>query len=317
MKYTPASKNNTLFTNTASVAALAVLTTFLWGSAFPFVKISYAALAIGADDLFAKILFAGIRFVAAGLLVAAFALVRDRKFTLPDKADRKGILVLGFVQTTLQYLFFHVGLASTTGVKSSILYSANTFIAVLLAHSLYRSERLNKKKSLGCITGFLGVLVINLHGTGLSGGFTFQGEGMILLAAASFGFGAILSKRVAQTGDSVTITSYQLLFGGSLLLVAGLAGGGSFPVLNAAGLLSLFYLSVLSAVSFVLWTVLLKYNGVGRITVYNFMIPLFGTVLSALFLGESIFDLRTLLALLLVCSGIFIVNRPRATREPR
>lgn len=304
---------NTFFTKPVNVALMAVVTTLLWGSAFPCIKIGYALFAIDAGDLYSKILFAGYRFLFAGLMVMAFALFRDRSFTLPVKKDVGGILLLGLVQTTLQYLFFYAGLAYTTGVKSSILYSANTFIAVLLAHFLYRSERLDRRKSIGCIAGFLGVIVINLNGAEFSDSFTIRGEGMILLAAASFGFGALISKKVAQTGDSVIITGYQLLFGGFLLAVTGFFGGGHLSSLTFSGIMMLFYLAMLSAVAFVLWTVLLKYNGVGRITVYNFLIPIFGVLLSALFLHESILDPKNLIALSLVCIGIVVVNRPAHT----
>jgi drug/metabolite transporter (DMT)-like permease len=124
----------------------------------------------------------------------------------------------------------------------------------------------------------------------------------------SFGAGALISKKTAQEGDVVSITGYQLLFGGLVLVLIGLAGKGNLPVISASGFGMLIYLALLSAVSFTIWTVLLKYNGVGKITVYNFLIPIFGVILSAVFLGESILDLRILAALLLVCAGIFIIN---------
>jgi drug/metabolite transporter (DMT)-like permease len=64
-----------------------------------------------------------------------------------------------------------------------------------------------------------------------------------------------------------------------------------------------------SSVAQSLWSVLLKYNGVGMVSVFNFLVPIFGAALSALFLNESILEWKNLLALLLVCSGIALVNR--------
>ncbi|MNP60016.1 EamA-like transporter family protein [compost metagenome] len=54
---------------------------------------------------------------------------------------------------------------------------------------------------------------------------------------------------------------------------------------------------------------LLKYNKVGKVSVYNFLIPVFGALLSAVFLGESIMELKNLVALLFVSIGIYFVNR--------
>ena len=300
-----------IFKNQKIVFLLAVVTTFLWGSAFPCVKIGYALFHIDGSDLFSKILFAGYRFALAGILVLAAAMIRDKKISPPRKSDLKGIFLIGLVQTTLEYAFFYIGLAYTTGVKGSILYSANTFIAVIFAHFLFKNERLNLKKGLGCLSGFLGVVIINFHGSSIGSGFSFLGEGMVLLAAASFGAGALISKKTAQQSDAVMITGYQLVFGGTLLIVIGLSGKGSLSYCSGEGFLMLMYLALLSAVAFTLWTILLKYNEVGKITVYNFLIPIFGVILSALFLRESIFEFRILLALIFVCIGIYIINNPQ------
>ena len=69
------------------------------------------------------------------------------------------------------------------------------------------------------------------------------------------------------------------------------------------------YMVLLSAVAFSLWTVLLKHNPVGLVAVFNFLVPVFGAALSAIFLGESVFEWKNLLALVLVCAGIAIVTQ--------
>jgi drug/metabolite transporter (DMT)-like permease len=75
----------------------------------------------------------------------------------------------------------------------------------------------------------------------------------------------------------------------------------------------MLYLAVLSAVGFVLWNTIMKYNKVGSISMYLFLIPVFGVFLSAALLGEEL-HLTVWAALALVVSGIVIVNR---TREPK
>ena len=78
---------------------------------------------------------------------------------------------------------------------------------------------------------------------------------------------------------------------------------------------SVCYLVLLSAVAFSLWTTLLKYNPAGRVAVFNFLIPLFGTVLSVLLLGEDTLQPRILGALVLVCAGIALVNYKKENKQ--
>lgn len=299
-----------IFTKTPVIVSLAIIATLLWGSAFPCIKIGYDIFEIGGDDIFTKILFAGYRFALAGLLVILCGSLLQKKLILPSKINIKGIIWLGFVQTTLEYAFFYIGVAHTTGIKSSILYSINIFIVVILAHFFYKNDRLNFRKSVGCIAGFLGVVIINLGGGSLGGGFSFAGEGMIILAATAFGVGALINKKVAQQGDSMTITGYQLLIGGLVLVVVGVLGGGTLQWESSQAVAMMFYLAILSSVAFTIWTILLKYNGAGRIAIYNFLIPVFGVLLSAFLLGESVMELKNVFALILVCVGIYIINKP-------
>lgn len=68
-------------------------------------------------------------------------------------------------------------------------------------------------------------------------------------------------------------------------------------------------MAMISAVAYTLWGILLKYNPVSKVAVFGFTNPIFGVILSALILGEGgAFGMRSLVALVLVCGGIFIVN---------
>ena len=70
----------------------------------------------------------------------------------------------------------------------------------------------------------------------------------------------------------------------------------------------LIYMALLSTVSFSIWAQLLKYNPVGKVSIFGFSIPVFGVALSALVLKENIFTVQNLAALVLVSIGILIVN---------
>ena len=151
-------------------------------------------------------------------------------------------------------------------------------------------------------------------GGGLGGGFTLLGDGAVLLAALANGFSISLFKRYAEGEDTLTLCGYQFIVGGGLLLLTGLCFGGTLPHFTGQSLLLLGYMVLLSAVAQTIWSALTRYNPVGRVAVYGFLNPVFGVLLSALLLreGQQAFTPYSLAALVLVCVGIFVVNRSDA-----
>ena len=120
--------------------------------------------------------------------------------------------------------------------------------------------------------------------------------------------GNIISKKLAKGRNPVELTAFQLIFGGLLLTVIGVILGGKLDFGNINGMLILLWLSVVSAVAFTIWTALLKYHPASKITIFNLLVPIFGTVLSGLMLGENIFRIETLISLILISLGIAAVN---------
>ena len=123
-----------IFQNKWSVIAIAIFCSILWGSAFPVLKVSYIELQMAPDDVIAKIVFAGIRFLHAGLLVLGFLLITQPKRILVTRRQFFVLIILGIVQTALQYFFFYNGLAKVTGMQGAILSTAGTFFTVIIAH---------------------------------------------------------------------------------------------------------------------------------------------------------------------------------------
>jgi drug/metabolite transporter (DMT)-like permease len=210
-------------------------------------------------------------------------------------------------------VFFYIGLAHTTGVKSSIMNATAKFFTVLMAHFLYRNDRLTYGKAIGCVVGFAGVMIVNL-GAGLGGllelDFTLLGEGFVIIAAFVLAAASIYGKRISQGLDAIVMTAWQLAIGGAALLAAGYAMGGTLSGFTLASSALLGYMAVLSSLAISIWSLLLKYNRVSLITAFNFMVPVFGAMLSAIFLGESILEWRNGIALVLVCYGIWRVTKP-------
>lgn len=295
------------FTRRKVVFLVASLCCLLWGSAYPAIKNGYALFNIAQGDIASKLVFAGWRFTFAGLVLLVIAAIAQKTLRL-DLRTMGQVSLLGLTQTSLQYVFFYTGLAYATGVKSSIMNATGTFFSVLLAHWIYKNDRLSFNKALGCIVGFVGVMVVNFSPGLLTFDFKLLGEGFVVMAAFVLSAASIYGKRVSQHVDSVVLTGYQLAIGGVALLLMGFAAGGTLSGFTVKSTALLAYLVVLSAAAFSLWTILLKYNRVSMVTVFNFMIPVFGAALSALFLDEKILEWKNVAALGLVCVGIWLVT---------
>ncbi len=300
--------------NIWTIALLANLCCALWGSAFPCVKTGYEWLNISRTS--DQIVFAGIRFTLAGLQLFLVYTFLNKHLCRLERELFPKVFALGMVQTFIQYFFFYIGMGNVTGVKGSIINSANSFFVILLAHFMVKGERLDLKKWMGCLLGVAGVIVVNLGGD-FSGHMTLTGEGFILAGGFAYGLANIMAKRITQGKDSLMVTCYNFLFGGAVLLAVGLFMGGKLPVFDAKSLVLVFYMGVISAGAFSIWTLLLKHNPVGKVAIFGFMIPVYGCLFSSLFLGESFFRPVNLIALGLVCLGIVIVNcQPKKDKIP-
>lgn len=285
---------------------VAVLATMLWGTAFPFIKLGYQSFHIDTDDIPTKLLFAGIRFFIAGIMVLLLLLVKEKKLPKLSRNDIIPVGALGLVQTTAQYIFTYIGIGFTSGTNTSVITACSSFFTVLFAPLFFKSDRLTAIKVGGCVLGFAGVLVISWGES--SAGSTLFGDIMILFSTICTASGNFISKRLAQGRNPVLITGYQLAIGGAILSIIGLVLGGRLSFSNAESIWILLWLAFVSAAAFSMWTALLKHHPASRISMFNLLVPVLGTVLSGLMLGENVLRIETLLSLLLICAGIMAVN---------
>jgi drug/metabolite transporter (DMT)-like permease len=201
-------------------------------------------------------------------------------------------------------------LAHASGVNASIINGVNTFFAILLATLARKQERLTSGKLLGCILGTAGVVFVSISGGNVGGGFALNGEGFIVIASMSYAVSSVLMKEYSSHENPVTLSGYQFLVGGAVMMLIGGIAGGNLGSISAQGLLLILYLALVSSVAYSIWGVLLKYNPVSSVAIYGFTTPIFGAMLSALLLGEwSSVTIRHVIALALVSIGIYIVNR--------
>ena len=297
-----------LLKKTWVVCLLAMVCCFLWGSAFPCIKTGYRMLDIKSGEYASQILFAGIRFALAGILVIVTNSIIRRKVILPKKPGY--IFTLSIFQTSGQYLFFYIGMAHTTGVRSSIITGSGVFLAIVVAAFIFHQEKLNATKIIGTLIGFAGVLIVNITGINGGGQWSFMGEGFIFLAAISSAFSSSFIKKFSNDADVVMLIGYQFFSGGVILAVIGKLLGGNVVISTPNVVIMIIYMAFISATAYTIWSILLKFNTVSKVSVYKFMNPVFGVILSALFLpGESSqIGGQVIVALMFVCVGIVIVN---------
>lgn len=302
---------NDFFIRRSVVFVSAVICTFLWGSSYPAIKTGYALWQIEANDIASQMVFAGLRFLLAGVFLLVLIEVIGRKKETFQWYKFRQVSLLGVMHTSFQYVFFYIGLAFTTGVKASIMNATGTFFSVILAHFIYTNDRLSQRKVLGCLLGFCGVFMVNFSDSLLTFDFSLAGEGAIIFAAFILAAASIYGKKISQSMDPMQMTAWQLTIGGLVLLILGAASDGKVHHFSFDAGLILVYLAFLSSVAFALWSVLLKHNPIGMVTIFNFLVPVFGTMLSAVFLHESILEWKNLMALILVCLGIYLVTTLR------
>ena len=215
-------------------------------------------------------------------------------------------------QISPHFLFNTLNLLMRTAYREGAPQTADLIcdLADLLRRAYYYKDSIcTLAEEMQCARQYL-----TLQSQRLGGGFTLLGDGAVLLAALANGFSISLFKRYAEGEDTLTLCGYQFIVGGGLLLLTGLCFGGTLPHFTGQSLLLLGYMVLLSAVAQTIWSALTRYNPVGRVAVYGFLNPVFGVLLSALLLreGQQAFTPYSLAALVLVCVGIFVVNRSDA-----
>lgn len=311
------SKRQSILSQGWCVCLLALASCLLWASAIPCIKLGYQYLAINTADVPSVILFAGLRFMLAGIIALVAASVERRDIPRVPLSSWHKVVKLALAQTIVQYVFFYIGVANAPGIRGSIVNGSNTFFAILVATLVFRQEKLNGRKIIGCIMGFAGVILANLTGESSEAGMTLTGEGFILIATISSAVSAALIHIFAQDDDPVALSGWQFVLGGTVLAGLGAAMGGALGEVSPQGLGMLVYLAFVSGAAYSLWSLLLKHNPTSRVVIYQFSLPVFGVVLSSLLLNEAsaIPWQQTALALMLVVIGIIVVNAPQPQKQ--
>lgn len=281
---------------------LSVLCTALWGISTPIVKTEYEF--IDSESIASLFLLAGVQFLAAGVMTVLFYSIKSKRFVCPKLGSVPGIMQIAFFQVVLQYSGLYIGMLNTTSVKASVLKSTDVFFVVLITCFLLRWEKVTWKKIVSCIVGFAGIILVNLNG--LSFDLNLSGDGLVLLGILAYSVSVIMTKKWSLNENPIVISGYQMATGGAVLSLLGIILRGTVDykgVLPYALCVSLIY-----AVSYSVWTVLLKNNPASRVVIFSFATPIFGVLFSFIMLSEknTIPIVNLILSVALICFGIIL-----------
>lgn len=296
-----------IFQRPVWVVVFALTAAMAWGWAYPLIKLGFGEFGITGEMTGSKMLFAGIRFAISGLIVLAIARGKGKDFSVVRPLNWWYLLVFALLNTTLHYACFYIGLSHSEGARAAILNSLGVFLLVLLACLFFKSDRLTTRKIIGCAIGFAGILALNIGG-GDSGRFTFWGDGMIILNALCSASAGLMTRGLRTRVDVFVGTGYSLAIGGALLIIPGLMIEGTLPQVTIGGVVILGLLIAISTLGFTLYNKLLSCNPVGKVAIFNSLIPVVGALTSCLCLDEP-FYWKYLVAALLATGGIYIINK--------
>ena len=300
-------KKKSIFQRPLWVVIFALTAAIAWGWAYPLIKLGFEEFGITPQMTGSKMLFAGIRFMISGLIILAIAWNTKKNFQVKRSSDWWYILLFALLNTTIHYACFYIGLSHRDGARAAILNSLGVFMLVLLACLFFKTDKLNFRKIMGCVMGFSGILILNIGSTS-SIQFSWLGDGMIILNALCSSFAGLMTRGLGKRVDIFVGTGYSLAIGGGLLILPGLIMNGNLPHITGYGILILALLICISSLGFALYNKLLSCNPIGKVAIFNSLIPAVGAITSCWCLQEP-FYINYVFAIILLTGGIYIINK--------
>ncbi len=249
---------------------------------------------------------AGMRFGMASLAISLWALSTRKPFII-RKGQFYHLFIIGmifFVQLSL----FYFGISKTNASRATLFVNLQPFFLLVLAHYFIAEDQVSKKKLLGILVGFSGVAFVFLEKKGITSDFQ-TGDLIVLSAAFLWACNGVYTKRIIANFEAFHLVLYPMMIATPLFFLGGfLFDGIMISEINPRVVLSLLYQAVVTgSFGFIAWVTLLKKYGAVSLHSFIFIMPVAGVLLGGLVLGEPI-TAKILLALLLIVSGIFIVN---------
>ena len=282
----------------------------VWGS-------TYLAIRIVVETI-PPLASAGVRFLLAGLIMYVFLAIRGgfsrMKVTLPQLGASTliGSALLfggnGIVTIAEQSV--------PSGLAALIIASVPLWVVVLRA--LF-GDRASGGTLIGVAVGFAGVGLLVASSGGAAGG-SIGGVLLLVLASVFWAAGSFFSGRVPLPKDPFVSTSYQMLTGGVVLMVAALIHGEfasiDFESFSVSSIAALAYLvGAGSLLAFTAYTWLLRNAPISKVSTYAYVNPVVAVFLGWIVLSEKITPLMLIGAAIIVAAVAFIVRHEAKLRN--
>jgi drug/metabolite transporter (DMT)-like permease len=283
---------------------------FVWGSTF-------LAIRIGVREV-PPLLFAAMRFLAAGVVLYGWTVVRrEPPPTARQWASASVLAILIFV---CDYgLLFWAEQRVPSGIAAVILATIPVFMA--LSEILFlRTQRLTVRLAVALLVGIAGVSVLMSRSLNIGGeAIDRMGALALIVAAMSWSVASALSRKLPLPESKITSSGAQMLAGGIFLTLAA-ASTGEFRNFHAAAIsrgvwFALVYLIVAgSIIGYTAYVWLIHHESPTKVGTYAYVNPVVAVIVGYFFGGEALGP-RTILGTLCVLVSVIVITTTPA-RKP-
>jgi drug/metabolite transporter (DMT)-like permease len=278
---------------------LLTILALIWASAFFNIKI--ATYSFGPVTIaFLRVFFGAIPV----LLLCYFKNIKIEAFS----KDWHWFAIIGFINLVAPFFLIAYGVKSVQSNLAAILMSTTPLSSTVLAHFYTKNEKFNFVKTIGIMIGFSGIVFLFSDNL-LIDENNFISALLILLGSTCYVIGGVLTLKISKKKNE-NVTGSILIWATIILipLVSFIEQPWELtPRLDST--ISVIYLGLVSTgIAWLLRFRILVTNGLIFQSQVSYLIPIFGTILSYIFLKELI-TLKVLISLIAVCVGIYFVRK--------
>ena len=287
------------------VAALGLV----WGGTFPVIELTL-------EEFTPFWLAAGRVTFAALLTTLIWQIMGGRLFDAPpSREDRINLLAIGVMSTALPFMLISWGQKFVTAGFAGVSMASVALMVLPLAHFLVADERMNTRKVIGFLIGFLGVAVLigpeAFSSTGAKG--ELAGRIACLAAAACYAVSSVTMRRLGAI-DAVGLSAVTLLIGSVFVVALAASVEGAPPMPTPRGWVLIALLGLIpTAGANLLRVLVIRSAGPTFMSLTNYQVPLWSVALGVAFLGEP-FRVSLLLAMVLILAGVALSQWGALTR---
>jgi drug/metabolite transporter (DMT)-like permease len=268
---------------------------------------TFLAVKSGINAGFAPFMFAGLRFLIAGLVLVSYTGIRGMLRGL-GKQDWLQVGLIGLAMTTGKFAALYWAMQYISSGSSALLVAIFP-IMVVIASYLIQRDRITGLQRLGLLLGFAGVyLIVDMR---VAGNGWIVGAAAIMAGEFINAMGAVYSRQVLNRGISpVVLNGVQMLVGSIGLIVLSLLWETApLPSLDPRlGWLAMWYLVVAgSIIGAGIYYWLIKMMGPLIPSTWSYVSPVIALVVGMVVLNETV-TTRSWFGAAVVLTGVVLTN---------